>query len=491
MGEKDGIRRRTLTSLFWKIFERGGSAVTSMVVQVVMARLLTPDDFGALAIMLVFVNFGNVIVQSGLNTALVQAPGVTEVDYTTVFWMSAALAAAIYAAVFLSAPAIASFYGMPGLIWPLRVIALMFVVNAYNSVQVAKVTRDLEMRKLFVATMGSAVSSGAVGCLAALAGAGVWALVAQQLLYQVVNCVVLAAQVSWAPRFRFEPSRARALFSFGWKLLASSLLDTFQQSLSDLVIGRQFSSAQLGLVNQGKKYPQALGGMLDGAIQSVMLSTFSHVQDDRGRVRRILRRSLQVSCFVIFPAMCLLAVTAGEIVPALLGDQWTGAVPFFQIYCVTFALYPIHTSNLQALNGMGRSDLYLRLALIKKGYGIAWVVVAAVVFRDIYIMVSGYIATGVISMLVNMWPCKSVVGYSLRDQIRDIAPSLALTALAGAAAFGGASLLSAEGLAAFLLKVAVFAAVFIGGAALAKVEAWVYLLGMAKGAKGVIRKGAR
>lgn len=486
MAAEDGLKRKTLTSLFWKIFERGGSAVTSMVVQIVMARLLTPDDFGALAIMLVFVNFGNVIVQSGLNTALVQAPGVTRDDYTTVFWMSAALAAAIYVVVFLSAPAIASFYGMPGLVWPLRAIALIFVMNAYNSVQVAKVTRDLELRKLFVATMASAVSSGVIGCLAALAGAGVWALVIQQLLYQVVNCVVLAVQVSWAPRLVFRPSRARELFSFGWKLLVSSLLDTFQQSLSDLVIGRQFSSAQLGLVNQGKRYPQALGNMLDGAIQSVMLSTFSHVQDDKDRVRHILRRSLQMSCFVILPAMCLLAVTAGEIVPTLLGDQWAGAIPFFQIYCVTFALYPIHSSNLQALNGVGRSDLYLKLAVIKKGIGIAWIVIAAVVFRDIYIMVSGYIVTGVISMLVNMWPCKSVVGYSMGDQIKDIAPSLILTALAGAAALGGASLLSVEGLAAFLFKVALFAVVFIGGAALAKVEAWVYLLDMAKGAKGSI-----
>lgn len=488
MSAKDGLRGKTLTSLLWKVFERGGSSLTAMLVQIVMARLLAPDDFGALAIMLVFVNFGNVIVQSGLNTALVQAPGVTRDDYTTVFWMSAALAAAIYVVVFLSAPTIASFYGMPGLVWPLRVIALIFVVNAYNSVQVAKVTRDLEMRKLFNATMASAVSSGIAGCLAALAGAGVWALVIQQLLYQVVNCVVLAAQVSWAPRLVFRVSRARELFSFGWKLLVSSLLETFQQSLSDLVIGRQFSSAQLGLVAQGKKYPQALGGMLDSAIQSVMLSTFSHVQKDRARVRHILRRSLQMSCFAIFPAMCLLAVTAGEIVPALLGDQWTGAIPFFQIYCVTFALYPIHSSNLQALNGVGRSDLYLKLAVIKKGIGIAWIVVAAVVFQDIYIMVSGYIATGVISMLVNMWPCKSVVGYSMRDQVKDIAPSLVLTALAGAAALGGVSLLSAEGLAAFLLKIALFAVVFIGGAALARVEAWVYLLDMAKGA---ISKDAR
>lgn len=476
MTGKDGLKRKTLTSLFWKIFERGGSAVTSMVVQIVMARLLTPDDFGALAIMLVFVNFGNVIVQSGLNTALVQAPGVTKDDYTTVFWMSTVLAAIIYVSVFLLAPSIASFYGIPGLVWPLRVIALIFVVNAYNSVQVAKVTRDLELRKLFVATMASAVSSGIVGCLAALAGAGVWALVLQQLLYQVVNCVVLAVQVSWDPELVFSVPRARKLFSFGWKLLVSSLLDTLQQSLSDLIIGRQFSSAQLGFVNQGKRYPQALGNMLDGAIQSVMLSTFSHVQNDRDRVRHILRRSLQVSCFVIFPALCMLAVTAEEIVPALLGDQWAGAIPFFQIYCVTFALYPIHSSNLQALNGVGRSDLYLKLAVIKKGIAIVWIVVAAVVFQDIYIMVSGYITTGVISMLVNMWPCKSVVGYSMRDQIKDIAPSLILTALAGAAALAGASLLSAEGVGSFLLKIAIFGVVFIGGATLTKVEAWIYLL---------------
>ena len=362
--DNNELKTATVSSLLWKLMERGGNAVIQLVVQIVMARLLAPEQFGALAIMLVFVNVGNVIVQSGLNTALVQAKDVSDRDYSTVFWMCASISVIIYLAIFFSAPAIASFYALPYLVWPLRGIGLIVVINAYNSIQIAKVTRDLQFRKIFIATISSVILSAVCGIAAAVSGFGLWALVVQQLMYQLVNCIVLAFEVDWKPRLCFELERAKAFFSFGWRLLVSGLLATVYQSLGNLVIGKQFSSAQLGLVSQGEKYPQAVGSMLDGAIQPVMLSAVAHVQDDLSAVKRLVRRALKTSTYLIFPSMTLFAVIAPVLVPALLGDQWVSSVPFLQIYCFVYALLPIHTTNLQALNGMGRSDLVLRLEII-------------------------------------------------------------------------------------------------------------------------------
>ncbi len=474
------IKEATVTSLLWKVMERGGNAVVQMAVQVVMARLLAPEQFGALAVMLVFVSLGNVIVQSGLNTALIQSPEADDADFSTVFWMSLAVSVALYAAIFLAAPSVAAFYAMPGIVWPLRALGLLLVVSAYNSVQVAKVTRDLQMRKVFRATMASVIFSAVSGIGAAVAGAGLWALVAQQLSYQLVNCVVLAFQVDWKPRMVFRAERARELFGFGWRLLASGLLEQGYQSLADLVVGKRFSPARLGLVSQGKKYPQAVGSMLDGAIQPVMLSAVSRVQDDRARVKRLVRRALKTSTFLIAPAMTLFACCAPSLVPALLGPQWAEAVPFMQVYCMVYALLPIHTTNLQALNGMGRSDLFLRLELVKKAYGIAALLFCALVLNDVRALVMSYLVTGVLSTFVNAWPNKRVIGYSYAEQVRDIAPAFLLS---GAAALT-AGLVGSAGLGAWvtvLAQAGAFVLVYLGLAAALRLEAFTYLLRTARG----------
>lgn len=477
------LHRTTISSLFWKLVERGGRAVVELVVQIVMARLLAPEQFGMLSIMLVFVNLGNVIVQSGMNTALIQAEAVRRIDCSTVFWMSFAISAVLYIAVFSAAPAIAGFYSMPGLIWPLRALALLFPVNAYNAVQIALITRRLEMRKIFNATVFSSAVSASCGIGCALAGLGVWALVVQQLSYQVSNCLAHAVQLDWRPRLEFSAASARSLFGFGSRLLASGLLNQGYESLSDLVIGRVFSAGELGLVSQGKRYPQAIGSVLDGAIQPVMLSAVSRVQDDVAQVKRLVRRALKTSTFLVVPAMCLFAVVAPTLVPLLLGEQWAGSVWFMQVYCLVYAMLPVHTTNLQALNGMGRSDLYLRLEIIKKAYGVAWVLFASIVVRDVHLMVAGYLVTGLLSTVVNSWPNNRVIGYSYGEQVRDMVPAVFLTAVAAAVGWSVA-LLPVTGLALVLLQSAVFVAVYLGLAAALHVEELSYLVSTLRGLLG-------
>lgn len=473
------IKLLTISSLFWKLFERGGRAVVELLVQIVMARLLAPEEFGALAIMLVFVNVGNVIVQSGLNTALVQAPDVGDRDCSTVFWLSLGVSLVLYAAVFVCAPLFASFYAMPHIVWPLRVLALVLVVNSFNAVQVAVVQRALEFRKVFNATVVSVAVSGILGVASALAGAGLWALVVQQLAYQLANCVALSLQVRWHPRAVFDAGRAGLLFSFGWKLLASGLLDAGYRGLSDLIIGRQFSAGSLGLVSQGKKYPMAVGSMLDGAIQPVMLSAVSRVQNDAAYVKRLVRRALKTSTYLIVPSMAAFALVAEPLVRLLLGEQWISCVPFLQMYCFVYALLPIHTTNLQALNGVGRSDLFLKLELVKKAYGLAAMLFAAFVLRDVYFLVGSYMLTGILSTFVNAWPNRKVVGYSYAEQVRDVCPAFLLAAVSAAVAFP-VGLLALPDLATVALQVAAMTAAYLGLSRLLRVEALSYLLGTAK-----------
>ena len=484
---KEVLKKNTIASLVWKLFERGGRAIVELAVQVVMARMLAPDEFGALAIMLVFINVGNAIVQSGLNTALVQAKSIDDGDTSTVFWLSFGVSILLYGIIFFASPLIAEFYGMEYIAWPLRALSLILLITAFNSVQVALVQRELKLRKVFNATLVAVLISGAAGIAAAVVGAGLWALVLQQLLYQMINCFVLGLQIRWWPSLVFSRSKARKHFSFSWKLLASGLLEKGYQSLSDLIIGKQFSAASLGLVSQGKKYPQALGSMLDGAIQPVMLSAVSRVQSDVSQVKRLVRRALKTSTFLIVPSMTLFAVAAEPIVGLLLGEKWLPCVPFLQMYCFIYALFPIHTSNLQALNGMGRSDLFLKLELVKKTYGICLILFAAFVLKDVHLMVAMYMLSGVIATIVNAHPNKRVIGYSYGEQLRDIAPVFALSALSGGLTLLCGTFIANDPL-RIIVDIAVMAAAYLGLAKLLHLESLEYLLATLKEMLGP-RKG--
>lgn len=485
----EDLKRTTVASLFWKIFEKGGRAVVELLVQITMARLLAPEDFGLMAVVLVFVNLSNVVVQSGLSTSLVQAREVSEADLSTVFWASLAVSLVLWAALSLAAPAIGAAYGSASVAGPLRALGLLLVLNAFNSVQLAMVSREMAFRKTFVATLASVLCSGALGVGLALAGAGLWALVGQQLCYQLVNCAALALQVRWRPRAVFSWGLAKRHYRFGWKLLASGLLDQGYQGLSDLVVGARFSTGELGYVSQGKKYPAALGSMLDGAIQPVMLSAVARSQGDPGAVRRLVRRALKTSTFLVFPAMSLFALTAEPLVLLLLGERWLPAVPFLQMYCFIYALLPVHTTNLQALNGVGRSDLFLRLEVAKKALGVAVLCVAAFAMGDVYAVVAGYMLTGVLSTFINAWPSRGVLGYGYAEQARDVAPALLLS-LASAALAWPLALLGLAPLAQVALQALAVIASYLLLARLFRVEELGYLLSTARGMLAS-RKGAR
>ena len=313
---------------------------------------------------------------------------------------------------------------MPDIVTPLRLLALMLLPGAMNSVQLAKVSRDLDFTKIFFSNVIGIVVSGIVGIVIALQGGGLWALVAQTMLNVVVATVLMLFTVSWRPRLVCRWSRIKVLFSFGWKLLVSGLIDTLYQDIRSLVIGKKYDSETLGFYNRGKQFPQFIIGAITGAVQSVMLPILSEHQDDREKVKILTRNSIMVSAYLLFPAMAGLAGVATPLIRFLLTDTWLPSVPYLQIYCFTLAFNPVHACNLQAINSMGRSDVFLKLEIIKKSIGIVALIVAVFCFQSpLAIALTGAFTT-VISCFINAYPNKKLIGYSYLEQMKDIAPSL-------------------------------------------------------------------
>lgn len=446
------------------------------ILQIILARLLTPEHYGALSIMIVFTTLANVFIQNGFNTSLIQNKDVKEEDYSSVFWVSLGVSGTLYAAIFFASPLIAEFYEMPEIVLPLRVLALILFPGALNSVQVAKVSREMDFRKVFYSNVGAVVASGAVGITVALLGGGLWALVAQSMVNVFVACIVMRFTSKLKLRFVCELDRVRILFRYGWKLLVSSLIDTLYQDLRSLVIGWKYDSGTLGYYNRGKQFPQFIINAVNGAVQSVMLPAMSAEQDDRERVKKMMRTSITTSAYIIFPMMAGLAAVATPLISLLLTDKWLPAVPYMQIYCFTLAFYPVHTCNLQAINAMGRSDIFLKLEIIKKLMGVSFLVVAVLCFDSpIAIAMTGVITT-VVSCFINSYPNKKLVGYSYFEQMKDILPSLLLSVLMGVVILL-VGMLRIHAFFLLLIQVTLGIAIYLGASVILKPAPYRFIVG--------------
>ena len=473
------MNRSVSSGFAWKLMERFGVQGIQFVLQIILARLLDPEHYGVLSLMVIFTTLANVFIQTGFNTALIQNKDVDEDDYSSVFWVTLLVASGLYGLLFFSAPLIADFYNMPSIVLPFRVLSLMLFPGALQSVQLAKVSKEMNFRKVFFSNVGAIVVSGAVGIFMAYRGAGVWALVAQTLLNVTVASIVMWFTVKWHPRFICNLKRVKVLFAFGWKLLVSGLIDTLYQDLRSLVIGKKYNSDTLGHYNRGKQFPQFIISAVNGAVQSVMLPAMSAKQDEKTQLKTMMRNSITLSAYVLFPMMAGLAGVATPLVSLLLTDKWLPCVPFLQIYCFSFAFYPVHSCNLQAINAVGRSDMFLKLELIKKSYGVLALVIAVFCFDSpIAIAMTGLI-TSVISCFVNAFPNKKLIGYSYFEQMRDILPSFALS-LVMLAGIWAVSLIPMGTALALLLEITVGFAVYVALSAALKIKPFMMILSILK-----------
>ena len=419
---ENGNSNRIYKSFLWKLLERFSVQGSQFIIQIILARLLSPEHYGALAIMMVFVNLANVIIQNGFNTALIQSKEADDRDFSSVFWMVLSISLVVYVVLFNLTSHISHFYNMPDLEQPFKVICLMLIPGALNSVQLAMIRRGMDFKKEFTSNLVSIILAGAVGILCAYRGFGLWALVIQTLLNSCIACITMNYVIGWRPSFILDFKKIKVLISYGYKLVLAGLLDTLSSNLSAFIIGAKYSSASLGYYARGNQFPSALMGALNSAVQSVMLPALSALQDDKVRAKELMRKSMILSAFCVFPMMAALAGIAKPMVNLVLTEKWLPCVPYIQIFCFTYAFWPVHTSNLQAINAMGRSDIFLRLEIYKKIIG--WcALIFAVFYYDTPIAIAATsIVMTIISCFINCYPNKYLLNYSYAEQMMDILP---------------------------------------------------------------------
>ena len=427
------LKRKTISGFFWRFGERISSQLVSFAVSVVLARLLLPQEYGTIALCMVFINLTAVLAVSGLGTSLVQKKDADGLDFSTMFHAGMAVSLLLYAALFVSAPWVAALYGDPQVCAVLRVLGLVIPVQALNSVQQASVSRTMDFRKFFYATGVGTVVSGAVGIAMACAGCGVWALVGQQLSNNIVNTFTLNRIIDWRPDLRFSFRRCRRLLSFGARLMGANFLGTFFNELKNFIVGFRYTPADLAFYNRGDSLPGLFSNNVNNTINAVLFPAISKVQDDRSAVKRAVRRSMMTGSFVVFPLLFMLAAAADNIVLVLLTDKWLPCVPYIRVLCVGHCMGVLGTANLQAINAVGRSDVTLKLELYKKPLYIL-AIFAGMCVSPLAIAVA-HTFYSLLGTAINAWPNKRLIGYKFSEQLQDVAPQFALALVAALAVY--------------------------------------------------------
>ena len=468
----DSLRGKTISGLFWTFAERIGAQAVGFVVSIVLARLLMPEEYGIIAIVWVFINICDVFVNSGLGRSLIQKKNADDLDFSSVFWFSMGMSVVLYLGLFAAAPKIADWYDMAVLAPVLRVMGLRLILAAVNTVQKAKVSKEMQFRKFFFSTIGGTMISAVVGIAMAFRGLGVWALVAQELTNVLIDTVILFATFNWYPRLMFSLERMKVLLAYGWKVLVTGLIDTFYENFKSLYVGKLYTASDLAYYTRGRQFPYLLVDNVNSSISSVLFPAISSAQDDTVAVKAMTRRAMKTSSYVLTPMLAGLAAVAEPMILLLLTEKWLFCIPFLQIICITCALIPLQTANIQAINALGRSDISLKLNIIKKSFGFAMVLIFARI--SVKAMVWAGVANSVFALCVNVFPNRKLINYGLWEQLHDVLPNWLLS-LAMIVPVRLVSLLNLPLLLELLLMIVVGAVFYGAMSALLKLESFIYI----------------
>ncbi len=471
-------RSRTyLSNFIWRLLERTGAQGVTLIVSIVLARLLDPTVYGTVALVTVFITILNIFLDSGFGNALIQKKNADDLDFSTVFFFNLFAAIVIYAILFFAAPFIENFYNSPGLTAVVRVMGLFILISGIKNIQQAYVSRNMLFKKFFFATLGGTIGAAIIGIYMAWKGYGVWALVAQYLFNTLIDTIILWITVPWRPQLQFSLDRFKSLFGFGWKLLVSNLVYNTYAELRQLLIGKVYTPADLAYYNQGYKYPHAIGNNINTSIDSILFPAMSSVQDDVMHVKSMLKKSVQVSQYVVAPIVIGMAVCAEPLVRLLLTDKWLSCVPYMQLFCLSMAFGHMGNANQNAIISIGRSDVKMKIEIIKTTLDV--VVLLATVFISPMAVCVGSVACALIRIGICAWPNKKLLDYSFGQQMRDILPNLIVTAIMAGIVWS-VTLLHLSSWLTLLIQVPLGVVIYIGLSIITKSEPFYYILNILK-----------
>lgn len=423
------LRKQATSGLIWTFTQQFGNQLISFVVSVLLARLLLPEEFGLVGMILVFYTVGRSLMQSGLTQSLIRTKELDQVDFSTVFYFNIVASGIIYLLVFFLAPLIAEFYNQPILISIVRVYCTIFILDAISSVQRTRLDKAMDFKTQALIAIPSTVIGGVVGISMAYMDYGVWSLVWNAIVTSLVGSIQFWIYSGWTPSLVFSVSKFKEHFSFGYKLTLSGILDKIFSNIYLIIIGRYFSAAQVGYYTRAETMNQLPVNNITLALSKVTFPLFSSIQDDDIRLKSVYKQIMQMVVFVVAPLLIGLAVLAEPTFRFLFTEKWLPAVPYFQILCITGILYPIHVYNINVLKVKGRSDLVLKLELVKKILVI--IVIAIVLQYGIFGLLYGQVFLSLVFFFINASYTGRFINYNVIEQTKDIAPIILLSFFCG------------------------------------------------------------
>lgn len=427
------LKQQALTGIFWTFAQQLGTQIISFVVSLILARILLPSDFGTIAIFSILMGIGGVLIDSGLTNSLIRTQNIDDADLSTVFYFNFTVSILIYSIIAFTAPWVSAFFKMPELTKIIRIYTIILPVSAFSAIQRTLLTKKMDFKTQLKVQIPSLVVGGISGIIFALTGFGVWALVYMTIIQSALASLQFWMYSKWRPKRVFDKVKFRFHFNFGYKLALSGLLDIVFQNIYTIVIGKIFNATQLGFYNKANSMQQLPVTSITGPLNRVTYPLFATIQNDNVRLKSVYKRLMKTVIFITAPLLTVMGVFGEPMFRFLFTEKWVPAVPYFQILCIAGILLPIHSYNLNVLKVKGRSDLFLKLEIIKK---ILIVIAIAVTFQfGIIIILWGRVITSVIGLVINCHYSGKYLNYSLRQQLVDLLPSLVLSAAIGAIAF--------------------------------------------------------
>lgn len=477
------LRKKSILGIFWVFIQQFSNQTVTFVISIFLARMLMPTDFGLIGMIAVFMAISQVLLNSGLSQSIIRQTKPTQSDYSIVFFFNISASIILYGILFFCAGLVADFYNQPSLIGIIRVYTFTIVINAFGAVQFTRLTKQMDFKTQMIVTVPSLIISGVLGIILAYLGFGVWALVYMSLVQAIVRTVHIWIQSKWVPSWEFNKKRFKYHFGFSYKVGISGVIYTLYLNIYQIVIGRFFAPAQVGFYTRASSMKDLPVSNISSALSKVTYPLFAEIKNDNIRLKRVYKMLMQSIIFILAPVMIYLLVVAEPLFRLLFTEKWLPAVPFFRILCVSGILYPLHSYNLNILNVKGRSDLFLKLEIIKISLGTIVIIIS--LRYGIIALLWGQLISSILALIINSYYSGQFINYRLMDQLKDIIPSVFLASIIGLIAWtlDNSFFVNLSDILRILIVASIGLILFISVSYLFRFEAYLSILSLIKNRK--------
>ena len=463
----------TFSNTFWKFGERLCIQIINMIVSIVLARKIAPDAYGTLALAFVFMSFLQIFADCGLGIALIQKKDADDLDFSSVFYLNILICIFLYIILYVISPFISKYYNNEVLSLVIKIMGINIIIFGINNTLNSYISHKLIFKKNFIPSLLSSLIGGGVGIWGAYKGYGVWALVINSIVVSIIGTILLWFAVGWYPKLTFSLTRIKPLIKFAYKLQVSSIIDTIYKNLRVLIIGKIYTTNDLAYYNKGRMYPVLICDNINNTISNILFPIFTKKQDDTMMLQNMMRRSLKVCSYIIFPIMGGLAAVSSELIPFLLTKKWTPCIPYLYIYCFCKACEPIQTTNLSAIRAVGRSDIILKLEIYKKIFGIFLICITMKI--SVFALGVSLVIYSIYALILNSYPNRILFYYSLKRQIIDVLPNIIISSIMILVVFAIGMIKINNVLYIIILKILIGVIIYLGLSILTKNESFEYL----------------